>query len=137
MDINVVTLVGRLTKDIETKKVGDTMVGSFTLAVNKRVKDKDVVNYFDCVVWGGVNDVLSQYTKKGTRIGIVGSLQQDRWEKDGQKQSKIKINVSSVQLLDSKPNNSSKQDDTTQNYSTEISYAAPNTSYPENEEDIF
>ena len=52
MAINNVVVVGRLTKDVELKNVGETVVSNFTLAVDKpKTKDKDhpETNWIDCV----------------------------------------------------------------------------------------
>ena len=48
---------------------------------------------------------LRPYLLKGKRIGIDGNLRQNRWEKDGQKFSRVEINANSIQLLSSAENN--------------------------------
>jgi single-strand DNA-binding protein len=42
---------------------------------------------------------LKQYLKKGTQICVEGYLTQDRWEKDGKKESRLNVTAESVQLL--------------------------------------
>lgn len=99
MSINNCTLVGRLTKDPEMRSVGDNIpVCQFTLAVDKRKKDSGT-NFIDCVAWKGVAETISQYVKKGQLLGVVGSLDQQNWEKDGEKKSKIQVIVSDIQFL--------------------------------------
>lgn len=73
-DINVVTLIGRSTKDIEIRKTqsGKSVV-QFTLAVNRRGKDAGA-DFINCVAWEKAADVLAQYGHKGDRIGIVGRI---------------------------------------------------------------
>ena len=48
---------------------------------------------------------LKQRLTKGKQISVMGSLKQDRWEKDGQKQSKIYVNAEQVEI----PNDSKKE----------------------------
>jgi single-strand DNA-binding protein len=100
MDTNVVILIGRMTKDIETRAVGEHTAGAFTLAVNGFKKDE--VSFIDCKCWNKIADTLSKYTAKGSKISVVGQLKQDTWEKDGSKHSKIVVNVKEFQFLDSK-----------------------------------
>jgi len=100
MDTNVVILVGRLIKDIETRAVGEHTAGSFTLAVNGYKKDE--VSFIDCKCWNSTASLLSKFTSKGSRISAVGSLKQESWEKDGSKHSKIVVNVKEIQFLDTK-----------------------------------
>jgi len=85
-----------------------TAIAELSLASNYRTKHgdnwEDAVSYFDCTLMGKRADGLAKYLVKGTRIGVTGELRQDRWEKDGQKRSKVKVHVHDVQLLHSKRN---------------------------------
>ena len=106
-DLNTVTLVGRLTKDVELKRTNSgTSIAEMSLASNYRTKRgdnwEDAVSYFDCTLMGKRAEGLAKYLTKGSRIGVTGELRQDRWEKDGQKRSKVKVQVRDVQLLDPK-----------------------------------
>ncbi len=103
-DINVVMLVGRLTRDAELKYTNTgTAVCNFSLAVNRRKRSgdqwTDEVNYFDIVLWGKQGEAIHQYLGKGKQVAVSGELRQDRWEQDGQNRSKVKITASNVQLL--------------------------------------
>ncbi len=103
-DINVVVLVGRLTRESELKTTaGGTSVCRFSVAVNRRKKtgDKweDEVNYFDVVLWGKSAETLHPYLDKGRQVSIEGELRQNRWEQDGQSKSKVEIFANNVQLL--------------------------------------
>ena len=105
-DINVVVLVGRLTRDCELKSTQQgTSVCRFSIAVNrrKRTGDKweDEVSYFDITLWGKSAETLSSYLTKGRQVSIQGELRQNRWEQDGQTHSKIEVVANNVQLLSS------------------------------------
>ncbi|MDR0639207.1 MAG: single-stranded DNA-binding protein [Spirochaetaceae bacterium] len=105
-DLNRVVLIGRLTRDAETKFVQNGQaVCKFSLAVNRKRKVgdqwEDEVSFFDAVLWGRQAETLSQYLIKGKQIALDGELKQDRWEQDGQKRSKVEIVVNNIQLLGS------------------------------------
>ena len=102
MDLNKSFLIGRLTRDAETGYLTNgTCMSKFTIAVN-RMKGKDgreTADFFDVKVFGKQAEVISKYLGKGKQVAVDGRLQQERWEKDGQKFSKVVINAESVQLL--------------------------------------
>lgn len=107
-DINSVVLVGRLTRDMELKSLNNgTAVGRFSIAVNKKFKDKEEVSFFDIVVWSKLAEVLNKYLAKGSQVIVSGELRQNRWEQDGQSRSKVEINASSVQMIGGKQETSS------------------------------
>lgn len=103
-DLNSVMLIGRLTRDAELSYINTgTAVCKFSIANNqsKKKDDKwtDEAHFFDVVLWAKTGESLAPYLKKGKQIAIEGRLNQDRWEKDGQKHSRVTIVASSVQLL--------------------------------------
>jgi len=103
-DINIVSIVGRLTRDPELKYTnGGTAVAKYSIAVNRKKRNgdnwEDEVSYFDVVVWGKQGEAIQQYLNKGKQIAVSGELRQNRWEQDGQNRSKVEIVASNVQLL--------------------------------------
>ena len=114
-DINSVVLIGRITKDVGSDERSFSYIGNGTakatvnLAVNRSVKkgDKweDETSFFDVVIWGKLAENLKPRLTKGKQISVMGFLKQDRWEKDGQKQSKIYVNAEQVEI----PNDSKKE----------------------------
>lgn len=117
-DYNKVTLIGRLTRDIDLKyTTTGTAIAAVSLASNRSVKKQDnwetEVSYFDANIYGRMAENLKPYLIKGKMILIAGRLKQDRWEKDGQKFSRIKIEAEEVQLLggnsSESPNNSNER----------------------------
>lgn len=111
-DLNHVVLIGRLTKDLGTDERSFGYVSSgqaranVSIAVNRSKKTgdqwTDEVNYFDVTIWGKTAENLKPYLLKGKQIAVDGYLKQDRWEKDGQKMSKVTIVANNVQLLGGK-----------------------------------
>lgn len=103
-DLNKVELIGRLTRDADLKyTTTGTAIAAVSLASNRSVKKQDnwetEVSYFDASIYGKSAENLKPYLTKGKTIAIAGHLKQDRWEKDGQKFSRIKIEVEELQLL--------------------------------------
>ena len=107
--MNKVMVKGRLTRDPEIRYLpSGTQVTSFSVAVNRRFKDKDgnweeEAYFFDVETFGGLAERLGKQLSKGNQILLEGSLRQDRWENQaGEKRSKIKIVAERVELI-SKP----------------------------------
>ncbi len=111
-DINNFFLVGRLTRDVgsDERSFGYVSNGqaraNVSIAVNSTKKNGDSyideVNYFDITVWGKMAESLKPYLVKGKQIAVEGHLKQDRWEKDGQKFSKVALVADNIQLLGGK-----------------------------------
>lgn len=121
-DINNLIIIGRLTKDIDFGYTqGGTARMNLSIAVNRSVKQNnewhDKGSFFEVRVWGKMAENLKQYLGKGKQIAVSGFLEQDRWEKDGQKFSKIYIVANSVQLLGGKSENQNQQAKNQQNNS--------------------
>lgn len=114
-DLNQIIISGNLTHDIgerDLQKVGETTKLTVSIASNKSVKSKgewkNEAYFFDVVLWGKLADNLKPYLVKGKSIAVVGSLKQDRWEKDGKKGSKIYIVADSIKLLGGREENVDK-----------------------------
>ena len=78
--MNKVILLGRLTKDPDVRytQTTNTLVASFTLAVNRRfVKqgEERQADFINIVAWNKTGEFVSKYFKKGQQIAVVGRLQ--------------------------------------------------------------
>ena len=106
-DLNSVIEIGRITRDISERDFGYTTGGTarlnLSIAVNRSVKKNgawtDSVSFFDVTVWGKTAENIKAYIYKGKQIAVDGYLDQQRWEKDGVKYSKVVIIADNVQLL--------------------------------------
>lgn len=100
-DLNNVNLIGRMVREEEIRATSTgKKVLTFTLAVNNA---NDTANFIECVAWENTAEFISKYANKGARIAVTGVLNQESWEKDGQKRSKLNVVVRDVQLLENKP----------------------------------
>lgn len=99
-DLNSVVLMGNLVKDNQVKEIGNAKLSNFTLAINRSIKKGDQweteVSYIDCVLWNKEN--LLKYLNKGVKVTVEGYLKQDRWEKDGVKNSRVSVVVNNIYL---------------------------------------
>lgn len=118
---NRVILMGNLTRDIELRYTpAGTPVTEVGLAVNDRRKNQngewiDETTFVDVTFWGRTAEVASEYLSKGSPVFIEGRLKLDTWEKDGQKNYKLRVVCDRMQLLGSRggdsPRSSSSRDD--------------------------
>ena len=100
-----VNLIGRLTRGPEIKYLpSGTCVSSFGVASSEKQKDKEIVCFIDCVVFGGLAEkVVQPYLKKGSQIYVEGRLKLDQWtDQQGVKRSKHSITVEILQMMDSR-----------------------------------
>ena len=101
MAFNLVILTGRLTKEPELKfGASGTAYCKFTLAVNRMKKD-DPADFIFCSAFGKTAELIAEYVKKGNNLGVQGRLQQDTYEKDGEKISKTGVTVDKIEFLES------------------------------------
>lgn len=92
-----VTLVGNLTQDptLKTIKTGNSLV-SVGLAVSRRWRNKqdqweEETSFFDVTAWGELAENMAASLSKGNKVIVSGRLEQQTWEKDGQKHSKVVV----------------------------------------------
>ena len=134
-DLNNVIISGNMVHDIGERdivKVGETTKLTITIANNKSVKTngewKNKASFYDVVLWGKLADNLKPYLVKGKGLAIVGTLDQDRWEKDGQKKSKDYITAKEVKLLGGRVEDTSANAQTGNNelgFKEDIPYEEP------------
>lgn len=78
--MNNVILIGRLTRDPETRQTTDgTKVANYTLAVD-RVK-KGETDFIKVTAWGRDADFAEKYLTQGTKIAVKGRIQTGSYQK--------------------------------------------------------
>lgn len=102
---NRVILIGNVTRAVELKYIpSGTAVAELGMAINDKRKDAsgawiEETTFVDVTLWGRTAEVASEYLEKGRPVLIEGRLKLDTWEKDGRKQSKLKVVADRLQLL--------------------------------------
>lgn len=100
--MNRVELIGRLTKapELQSTQTGKSLV-SFTLAVTR---DKENTDFINCTAWGKTAELLSNYTTKGTLIGVEGRIQTSSYDNtNGGKTYVTRVTVENITFCESKP----------------------------------
>ncbi|MBN1912171.1 MAG: single-stranded DNA-binding protein [Pirellulales bacterium] len=107
---NRVILVGNVTRDPELRYIpSGTAVIDLGMAVNDRRKNAsgewvEETTFVDVTLWGRTAEVAGEYLSKGAPVLIEGRLKLDQWEnKEGQKQSKLRVVGEKMQLLGGRP----------------------------------
>lgn len=108
--LNHITIMGRLTKDVELRKTGSgTSVASFTLAVERDFAQggQKETDFIECVAWGKTGEFAQKYFSKGKMMVASGRLQIRSWtDKNEQKRKSAEINVENVYFGESKTSDS-------------------------------
>ncbi len=107
MSLNHVTLVGRVGGDPDVKYFeSGSVVCNLRLAVNRMRRD-DPPDWFSLELWGKQAEVAANYVRKGSLIGVSGSLKFDYWSDrtTGIRRSKPVVRVDRLELLGSKRDN--------------------------------
>jgi single-strand DNA-binding protein len=125
-DINQVFLIGRLTRDPETRYSANTVICKFAIANNSGKDEKDV-SFFDVVTFGKTAEMCQQYLQKGKQVAVVGRLNQSRWEKEGQKRSRVEIVGLTVQFLSGGGGRGDNTPYSPESYETQSSSSMGNT----------
>ena len=102
--VNTIALVGRAGRDPEVRYFeSGSVVADFTLAVKRPRKD-DGPDWFSLKVWGKQAQVAADYVRKGSLLGITGSLAEERWtdRTSGEERSKLVVRVGRLELLGSR-----------------------------------
>ena len=110
--INNITLVGRLTKDVDLRYTASgTATGTFTLAVNRPFKNaagEQEADFINCVIWRKNAENFANFTRKGSLVGITGRIQTRNYEnKEGQRVYVTEVVAENFALLESKKDGAS------------------------------
>ncbi|MBO5211488.1 MAG: single-stranded DNA-binding protein [Clostridia bacterium] len=103
---NLVVLTGRLTADPELKTTTNgTNVTTFSIAVERRYRsgEERQTDFINIVAWRQTAEFITKYFKKGSLIGIEGSIQTRRYQdKNGNNRTAFEVIANNVQFVESK-----------------------------------
>ena len=104
--MNLVVLSGRLVRDCEVRYGGNTPVGRFTLAVDRKFKKdgEPTADFLSCVCFGSKATFMEKYGQKGVKFNVTGEIRTGSYEKDGRKIQTTDIVVNDVEFAESKAN---------------------------------
>ena len=130
--LNHITIMGRLTKDVELRRTGSGIaVASFTLAVDRDRKNEageKETDFIDCNAWRSTGEFVSKYFQKGSMAIVSGRLQIRTWtDKEGNKRRNAEVVADSVYFGDSKKSTEGTYTAPSQNVSTGCDGGFPET----------
>lgn len=103
--MNVCTLTGNLTKDIELNYTPKgTACVKFTIAVRRKFKNQNGeydTDFLPCVAWDKQAEFLANYAGKGDKIELRGSIETRKYEKNGNTVYVTEIRAEEVGILNS------------------------------------
>src|SRR5262245_16867932 len=112
-NLNKVMLIGRLTRDPETRAFANGgKVVKFGFAVNNFRRNSQTGEkveepvFIDCEAFSGeyskTGDIIEKYLRKGSQAYLEGHLKLDQWEDktSGAKRSALRLVVDNLQMLD-------------------------------------
>lgn len=106
--MNKITLLGRLTKDVELKLIGDRPLAEFSLAVNRRYKNAQgerETDFFNCKLWGKTAETLQQHTMKGQQLLVSGRVENRTFvNQEGQNVRFTEVIVEEFDFVEKSPN---------------------------------
>ena len=110
--MNSVSLVGRLTKDVEVQKTTNNInFAKFTVAINDEF-NKEQVDFINCVAWKHQADFLGNYANKGSLVSVVGKITTGNYKnKDGNTIYTTDVNVRSVKILSNNNSQETKREE--------------------------
>ena len=103
--LNKVFLIGNLTRDPEVRYLpSGKAVTEIQLAINNKYKlatgeEREETCFVSVVVWGKQGEACGQYLSKGSPLLVEGLLQYEKWEKDGQKHSRLRVVADRTQFI--------------------------------------
>lgn len=105
--INRSVLVGRLTRDPELRYTnGGAAVATFTIAVNRQFTNQNgerEADFISCVIWRKAAENFTNFTHKGSLIGIDGHIQTRNYEnQQGTRIYVTEVVVDNFSLLESR-----------------------------------
>ena len=114
--MNKVILVGNLTRDPEYQTTPNGVaLARFSIAVQRKFVNSDgnrEADFINCIAWRGQADFVNKYFKKGSRIGLTGSLQTRNYEaNDGSRRTATEVVVEDVEFVGPKQDDNGREFD--------------------------
>ncbi|ALY08117.1 single-stranded DNA-binding protein [Bacillus phage vB_BhaS-171] len=106
--MNNVSIIGNISTDIDLRATNSgKFVAKFNIAVNHPFK-RDKVSFLPVEIWDKAAEATGNYCQKGSKVGIVGYIEVEEWEKDGSKRYKTKVVANNIEFLTPKGENKPK-----------------------------
>ena len=107
MDLNRVTIIGRLTRDPEVrstpngKSVASVSVATGRVWTDQNGQKQKETEFHNVVLWSKLADVAGQYLKKASKVYVEGRIKTRDWTgQDGVKKYRTEIIAENLIMLD-------------------------------------
>lgn len=135
--LNKVVLIGRLTRDPETRVLASgSSVSTFTLAVDRTFKSRDGergTDFIPIVAWGKTAELCGQYLSKGRQTAVAGRIQTRSYDaNDGSKRYVTEVVADEVTFLGSRNDGNSSSNN---NSSLDNEFGVPMDGFSEMDDD--
>lgn len=118
---NNFNVMGRITREVEIKSFANGgKLGTFSICHNGGYKGKDgkwveKPTFVEVKVQGDRADYIAEKFQKGHKVFATGKLEQENWDTpDGQKRSKLVLNLVEIRSLEFKATNAGSNTDEVQ-----------------------
>lgn len=103
------SIIGRVGTDVTVKEKGDMKISYFSVAVNEKIKGEQKTEWISVSAFGKIADICERYLKKGVKVFASGNFMVDRYTtKDGMDKTSLALNANTIEMLDSKKEEASK-----------------------------
>lgn len=110
--MNCVSLIGRLVRDPELRYAQNgTAICRFTLAVDRRMSkqkrqeaqanNQQTADFIGCTAFGQTAELIANYHRKGSQIGVEGRIQTGSYEKEGRTIYTTDVVVNAISFIGS------------------------------------
>lgn len=121
--------IGNLTKDPEYGKTNsETAYCKFGIAIPRDYKDSNgdrQVDFFNCTAWRGLAENIYKYCVKGSKVGIIGQVQNRTYEGKNGQRTVTEIVVESIEFLGTREKGNTEQQDASNQRSGSIANLTP------------
>lgn len=101
--MNIVILLGRITRDPDVRHSDESIVARFTLAVDRRFGSENAADFPSCVAFGKTAEFVEKYLRQGVKIAVTGRIQTGSYtNKDGQKVYTTDVVAERIEFAESK-----------------------------------
>ncbi len=102
--MNLVSLVGRLTKNPDLKYTASgKAVATFTLAVQKEYK-RDEADFIKCIIWGKGAETINEHLIKGKRLAVQGRISVRKYNQEKDTKWITEVIIDKFDFIDNKEN---------------------------------
>lgn len=104
--MNQVQIIGKITLEPKFKtfksgaKLAELGIGIPESKKKENGEWESAMHFVDVVLWSEQAEYAEAHLKRGDGVMVLGSLQYESWEKDGKKQSKVRVKGKKVQYLE-------------------------------------